>query len=73
MGGVFHLLNNSILKVLSFVIIGSVIKYSNSKPVNMPVTGACFILASLGVAGIPPLNGFAPPGKSRLKLIEPGE
>ncbi|MCK4634297.1 MAG: hypothetical protein KAT37_00310 [Candidatus Aenigmarchaeota archaeon] len=67
--GLFHLINNALLKMLLFLIIGSVIwKYGKIKPVNMPVTGACFLLASLGIAGIPPLNGFA----SKFLIYEAG-
>lgn len=67
--GFFHIVNNAILKMLLFLIIGSVIwKYGKTRPVNMPVTGACFLLASLGIAGIPPLNGFA----SKFLIYEAG-
>ena len=66
-GGLFHIINNAFLKMLLFLIIGSVI-FKYKKPVNMPVTGACFLLASLGIAGIPPLNGFA----SKFLIYEAG-
>jgi len=54
LGGIFHLLNNALLKMVMFLIVGSV----EEEQVNMPVTGACFLIASLGIAGVPPLNGF---------------
>jgi len=67
--GLFHVINNAVLKMLLFLIIGSIIwKYGKTRPVNMPVTGACFLLASLGIAGIPPLNGFA----SKFLIYETG-
>lgn len=67
--GLFHLVNNALLKMLLFIIVGSVISVKGKiKRVNMPLTGACFLLASLGVAGIPPLNGFA----SKLLIYEAG-
>jgi formate hydrogenlyase subunit 3/multisubunit Na+/H+ antiporter MnhD subunit len=67
--GLFHLVNNALLKILLFVILGSIIsKHGKIKPVNMPLTGACFLLASLGIAGIPPLNGFA----SKFLIYEAG-
>ncbi len=68
-GGLFHLINNALLKMVLFLILGSVIsRCGGIKPVNMPVTGACFLTASLGIAGIPPLNGFA----SKLLIYEAG-
>lgn len=67
--GLFHVVNNALLKMLLFLIIGSIIwRHGSAKPVNMPLTGACFLLASLGITGIPPLNGFA----SKLLIYEAG-
>jgi len=66
--GLFHILNNALLKVLLFLILGLVILKGGTKPVNAPVTGFCFLIASLGIAGIPPLNGFA----SKLLIYESG-
>lgn len=69
LAGLFHLLNNALLKMLLFLIVGSIIyRHGGVKPVNMPVTGACFLLASLGIAGMPPLNGFA----SKLLIYQAG-
>lgn len=65
--GLFHAINNALLKILLFLIIGSILwRCGREKQVNMPVTGACFLIASLGIAGIPPLNGFV----SKLLIYE---
>lgn len=66
MGGLFHLLNHATFKSLLFLNSGSV-EYSTgvrdlekmgglSK--RMPVTGVTNLIASMSIAGIPPLNGF---------------
>ncbi len=68
-GGLFQIFNNSLLKMVLLLIICFIYWKQNSlKPVNMPVTGACFLIASMGVAGIPPLNGFA----SKFLIYEAG-
>jgi formate hydrogenlyase subunit 3/multisubunit Na+/H+ antiporter MnhD subunit len=65
-GGVFHMLNNTIYKTALFLCGGSVQKKAGTAELDrlggyartMPVTFICFLIASLAISGIPPLNGF---------------
>ena len=65
-GGLFHLLNHSVFKPLLFLNAGSIGYAAGTKNLNdlgglaskMPVTGTTSMVASLSIAGIPPLNGF---------------
>ncbi|MFH1772390.1 MAG: proton-conducting transporter membrane subunit [Candidatus Omnitrophota bacterium] len=66
-GGLFHMLNNAIYKYSLFLSAGSVQKKTSTTDLDklggiakfMPITFACFLIASLAISGIPPLNGFA--------------
>lgn len=66
-GGLFHLLNNAIFKVLLFMCAGVIfyrVGTSNLDELgglgrNMPLTAACFIIGALAISGVPPFNGFA--------------
>lgn len=65
-GALFHLLNHSIFKELLFFCAGSV--YSKTHTRNserlgglikkMPFTGGLFLLGSISICALPPLNGF---------------
>jgi formate hydrogenlyase subunit 3/multisubunit Na+/H+ antiporter MnhD subunit len=65
-GAVLHVINHSLFKTLLFLAAGSV--YLNTHSRNMetmggiikklPYTGSIFILASVAISGLPPLNGF---------------
>jgi multicomponent Na+:H+ antiporter subunit D len=65
-GAVFHLFNHSIFKSLLFVNSAAVEESAGTTDMDkmgglgskMPVTGATAALASLSIAGIPPLAGF---------------
>ncbi|MEW6039888.1 MAG: proton-conducting transporter membrane subunit [Elusimicrobiota bacterium] len=65
-GGVFHMLNNTIYKTGLFLCSGSVEKKSGTAEIDklggygktMPVTFLSFLIAALAISGIPPLNGF---------------
>ncbi len=65
-GGLFHLLNHAFYKALLFMCVGAVIYATGLRRVSelgglgrrMPVTGACFFVGALAIAGFPPLNGF---------------
>jgi len=65
-GGLFHMLNNSLYKCCLFLTGGSVEKQTGTTDLNklgglwnkMPVTFACFVVAALSISGVPPFNGF---------------
>jgi formate hydrogenlyase subunit 3/multisubunit Na+/H+ antiporter MnhD subunit len=65
-GALFHMLNNAIYKSCLFLGAGSVEKRAGTADLDrlgglakfMPVTFASFLVASLAISGIPPLNGF---------------
>lgn len=66
-GAVFHVLNHACFKGLLFLGAGEVLHAVGSVRLahlgglakRMPVVGACFALASLGIIGLPPLAGFS--------------
>lgn len=65
-GGLFHLFNHSLFKSLLFLNAGAVEYSTGTRRLeklgglssNMPVTGVTSLIASLSIAGIPPLCGF---------------
>lgn len=65
-GGLFHLFNHSIFKSLLFLNSGAVdhsigtrdLKEMGGLKEKMPVTANTSMIASMSIAGIPPLNGF---------------
>ncbi|RKY79832.1 hypothetical protein DRQ07_05990 [candidate division KSB1 bacterium] len=67
LGGLFHMLNNSIYKTCLFLTGGAVKKQSGTADLNkmgglgklMPVTFIAFFIAALSISGVPPFNGFA--------------
>ncbi|NJB66504.1 formate hydrogenlyase subunit 3/multisubunit Na+/H+ antiporter MnhD subunit [Desulfobaculum xiamenense] len=66
-GGLAHVMNHAIMKNLLFLCIGVVIMRAGSYSIDklkgmgrvMPVTGVCFLMATLSVMGLPPFGGFA--------------
>ena len=66
-GGLFHMLNHALYKCALFLCAGVVEKETGTTDLNrlgglakmMPVTFVTCTVATLSVAGIPPLNGFA--------------
>jgi hydrogenase-4 component B len=66
-GALFHVLNHSLYKPLLFLCAGSVIHASGTRELDelgglwrrMPRTGACFLVGSIAICGLPLLNGFA--------------
>ena len=65
-GGLFHMVNNAIYKSCLFFTAGAVEQQTGTTDLHklgglskrMPLTCACFIVAALSIAGVPPLNGF---------------
>lgn len=66
-GGVFHIVNDAVCKALLFLAAGAVVYTTNTRDLNklsglgrnLKYTSIFFIIGSLGLAGMPPFNGFA--------------
>ncbi len=66
MAGLYHVLNHAMFKGLLFLGAGSVLYSTKSRNMEimgglarvMPVTAMCFLIGSLAISAIPPLNGF---------------
>ena len=79
-GGLFHMLNNAVYKSCLFLSGGNVEKRTGTTDLNrlgglakyMPVTFACFLVASLSISGIPPFNGFVSKWMIYQGIIESG-
>ena len=65
-GGLLHVLNHSIFKSLLFMGAGMVLHKTGTRSIdalgglskNMKITGMTFLIGSLAISGLPPLNGF---------------
>ena len=65
-GGLFHMVNHAIYKSCLFLSAGAVEKRAHTTDLSklgglskyMPITFVSFLIASLAISGIPPLNGF---------------
>ena len=65
-GGILHILNHSIFKMLLFFSAGSVYKKTHIRNIEllgglikkMPYTGFLFIIGSVAICALPPFNGF---------------
>lgn len=65
-GGLIHMVNHATLKITLFFCAGAIYTKTHCENVSemeglgkqMPITMAAFTLAAIGLAGIPPLNGF---------------
>lgn len=65
-GAVYHILNHSLLKGGLFLSAGSIYKQTGTLNMEelgglmkrMPILGRCFAINSVGICGIPPMNGF---------------
>jgi hydrogenase-4 component B len=66
-GGLFHLVNNACYKPLLFLNAGAGLYRSGTRDLNhvgglatiMPLTAGTAVIASLAIAGVPPLSGFS--------------
>ncbi len=65
-GGLLHIVNHAALKITMFFCAGAIYARTHCENVSeldgmgkqMPITMGAFTLASLGLVGLPPLNGF---------------
>jgi hydrogenase-4 component B len=65
-GGLLHVLNHSIFKSLLFMGAGMVLHKTGTRSIDllgglikrMKITGTTFLIGSLAISGLPPLNGF---------------
>lgn len=66
MAGLYHLINHAIFKGLLFLGSGSVYKAAGTRDMEkmgglihkMPQTAFCFLVGSMAISALPPLNGF---------------
>lgn len=66
LAGLFHLINHAMFKGLLFLGAGSVLFATGTRNMevlgglrkSMPTTAICFLIGSLAISAIPPLNGF---------------
>lgn len=80
-GGLFHLLNNAIYKVLLFMCAGAIIYRVGTSNLdelgglgkNMPITATLFVVGALAISGVPPFNGFASKWTIYVAGIEAGQ
>jgi len=65
-GGLLHVLNHAIFKSLLFMGAGMVLHATGTRAIDslggllkrMKITGTAFLIGSLAISGLPPLNGF---------------
>jgi len=66
-GGLFHMVNHTIIKALLFMSVGAVmyatggirkISKLGGLVKQMPITAFCFFVGALAIGGLPPFNGF---------------
>jgi formate hydrogenlyase subunit 3/multisubunit Na+/H+ antiporter MnhD subunit len=66
LGGIFHMLNNSLYKTLLFLNAGAIEKRTGTTDLSklgglakyMPITFITCVVASFSISGVPPFNGF---------------
>ena len=66
LAGLYHLVNHAMFKGLLFLGAGSVLHATGTRNMEvlgglakvMPITAVCFLIGSLAISAIPPLNGF---------------
>lgn len=66
LAGLFHLINHAMFKGLLFLGAGSVLYATGTRNMEvlgglhkkMPVTSICFLIGSMAICALPPLNGF---------------
>ncbi|MGC1122833.1 MAG: proton-conducting transporter membrane subunit [Candidatus Methanofastidiosia archaeon] len=63
-GALFHVVNHALMKSGLFLCAGVIIHQSRSREISRlsgvsPGMALCFVILSLGIVGVPPLNGFS--------------
>jgi formate hydrogenlyase subunit 3/multisubunit Na+/H+ antiporter MnhD subunit len=79
-GGIFHMLNHAIYKSCLFLSAGAVERQTGTTDLGqlgglsktMPVVYGSFLIASLAISGVPPLNGFVSKWMIYQGIIETG-
>ncbi len=79
-GALYHILNHAILKSAFFFCAGIIIQQTGSRRLKglkgfareNPLIAFCFVILSLGIIGIPPMNGFVSKFLICLAAIEAG-
>jgi len=64
--GLYHLLNHAVFKSVLFLAAGAVLSQTHTRNIEslgglikkMPWTAVCFLIGSLSISALPPLNGF---------------
>jgi len=80
-GGLLHLVNHATLKITLFFCAGAISVKTHRENISeldgigrqMPVTMAAFAVASMGLAGLPPINGFISKWYLSLGSLEAGQ
>ncbi len=65
-GGIFHLINHTLIKALLFLSVGAIMYATGKRRISqlgglaekMPITAFAFIVGALAISGLPPFNGF---------------
>ncbi len=80
-GAVLHTLNHALFKSLLFLGAGAVVRATGTRVIDelggvarrMPLTAAAFLVGSVAIVGLPPLNGFVSEWVVFLALLRSGE
>jgi hydrogenase-4 component B len=80
-GAVLHSLNHALFKSLLFLGAGAVVRATGTRTLDqlggvgkrMPLTAAAFLLGSVAIVGLPPLNGFVSEWIVFQSLLSTGE
>ncbi|MGH7516156.1 MAG: proton-conducting transporter membrane subunit [Gemmatimonadales bacterium] len=80
-GAVLHTLNHALFKSLLFLGAGAVVRATGTRMIDqlggvarrMPLTAAAFLVGSVAIVGLPPLNGFVSEWVVFLALLRSGE
>jgi hydrogenase-4 component B len=80
-GAVLHSLNHALFKSLLFLGAGAVVRATGTRVIDqlggvgrrMPLTAAAFLLGSVAIVGLPPLNGFVSEWVVFQALLHSGE